>query len=276
MTARAPSHRWRILVSGPMVLLHLAAVVAVGAAAALGWWQVGAWSENRADRAAEIADAPAVPLDQVLGPDDAFPSAAVGRPVQVSGRWLPESTVQVTGRDQRGQRGRWLVTTLALSPDTAVPVVLGWWDGSGSAPAPPRGPAELTGWLQPGDAGQPDPDPTDDVLPSLRIADLLQRLDRDLYSGYVIADEAGLTEPALTPVTPETLPEPPRSTALRNLLYGLEWWVFGLFALYVWWRWCRDALRDTEASTEGGSGVTGVGPDTGSSEPEDESLTSQP
>ena len=35
-------------------------------------------------------------------------------------------------------------------------------------------------------------------------------------------------------------------TALRNLLYAVEWWIFGAFAFFVWWRWCRDELNPPE------------------------------
>ena len=31
-----------------------------------------------------------------------------------------------------------------------------------------------------------------------------------------------------------------RRSAWRNLLYALEWWVFGAFAAFVWWRFVRD------------------------------------
>jgi surfeit locus 1 family protein len=41
------------------------------------------------------------------------------------------------------------------------------------------------------------------------------------------------------------LPEASRFTAVRNLLYGVEWWVFGGFALFLWWRWVRDETRPT-------------------------------
>ena len=27
---------------------------------------------------------------------------------------------------------------------------------------------------------------------------------------------------------------------MRNLLYALEWWVFGGFAVFIWWRYVRD------------------------------------
>ncbi len=30
-------------------------------------------------------------------------------------------------------------------------------------------------------------------------------------------------------------------TGLKNLLYAIEWWIFGAFAVFIWWRWRRDA-----------------------------------
>ena len=69
---------------------------------------------------------------------------------------------------------------------------------------------------------------------------MLQRLDRDLYGGYAVVSEG--VEDGLAVATLEQLPPAGRFTALRNLLYALEWWVFGLFAAFVWWRHLRDQL----------------------------------
>jgi hypothetical protein len=27
---------------------------------------------------------------------------------------------------------------------------------------------------------------------------------------------------------------------VRNLLYAVEWWVFGAFAVLIWWRWVQE------------------------------------
>ena len=238
-----------VLTRPSMLLLHVAAVAGVGLAVWLGQWQVGAWIEHRTDRAAEIADDEPEPLEDVMGPDDAFPTAAVGKPVRVSGEWLPRSTVYVSGRPSDSGAGFWTVTPLVAcdsEPCTgapAIPVVLGWSERVDRRPAVPTGSVEVTGWLQPGEAtGQPDPDPTDDVLPTLRIADLLQKVDRDLYGGYLILEGPAALRDGLTAVTPDSLPKAPAFTALRNLLYGIEWWCFAAFAVFLWWRWCRDEL----------------------------------
>lgn len=243
----------RVLLSPQMILLHVLGVVAVGVAGAMGWWQLGAWQEQREDRALAIADEEPRPLADVLGPDDPYPAADVGRPVRVEGEWLRGSTTYVEDRRRTSQApddGVWQVALLAACPDgacadaSAMPVVLGWAPSPAAATAEPVGPGEVVGWLQPAEQSGADPDPEDDLLPTLRTADLLTRTDRDVFSGYVILDEPASLRGDLVAVTPESLPDPPASTALRNLLYGIEWWVFAAFAVYLWWRWSRDAVTD--------------------------------
>jgi cytochrome oxidase assembly protein ShyY1 len=247
----------RALLSPRLVLLHLFAVVAVSASGLLGWWQLSAWQEQRVDRSLELVDEEPRPLADVLGPDDPYPGEHVGRPVQVAGAWVPESTFYVSDRRRDAEAaddGVWQVALVSACAEgscdqaSALPVVLGWAPSAEAGTSAPSGTTQVTGWLQPAEQGVPDEDPSDEVVPSLRSADLLQRTDRDLYSGYLILDEPTESRGDLVPVSPETLPEPPPSTALRNLLYGLEWWVFAGFAVYLWWRWSRDEVRATVRS----------------------------
>jgi cytochrome oxidase assembly protein ShyY1 len=224
------------------------ALVLVVAAATLGFWQVEAWQERRDAEARDLTQTEPVPLTEVLGPDDPFPGRRVGQPVTISGTWLAEGTVFVSGRERDGADGYWMVTPLGLTDDAAIPVVLGWVAAPDTAPATPVGDAEVVGWLQPSEGGGAvDADPSDDVLPLLRAADLVQLVDRDLYGAYAVAREglAGLPAADLA-----QLPEAGRFTALRNLLYGVEWWVFGGFALFIWWRWVRDATADRAVDHE--------------------------
>jgi cytochrome oxidase assembly protein ShyY1 len=234
-----------------MLLLHLLTAAAVTAATLLGLWQLDAWQAHREARTADLADADPVALSSVMAADDPFPAGGAGRPVRFSGRWLPADTVYVE-RGRSGRSGYWVVTPVSTCPASAdapgcpaVLVVRGW-SASHPAPPPEGGAADVTGWLQPGESAGGDPaESGSDVVPSLRVSDVLQRMDRDLYGGYVIAGTpAG---PGLEPVTPESLPDPPRFTAVRNLVYALEWWVFGLFAAFLWLRWCRDELAVEEA-----------------------------
>jgi cytochrome oxidase assembly protein ShyY1 len=243
-----------------MLGLHLLAVVAVSAAVLLGLWQYHAWQAGRDLEARDLANARALPLDDVMTPDGTFPADQVGRPVSFSGSWVPQSTVLVSDRGLDGRTGWWVVTPVAVcgSGDAcatapAMLVVRGWTASRSDVPAAPTGRVDLTGWLQPGEgAGIPDPDPRDDVLPELRIASAIQHIDQDLYGGYVIARDGAPAED-LEPVTPASLPKPDVTTKLRNILYAIEWWIFGGFALFLWWRWVRDELdrvRDGSAAEE--------------------------
>ena len=146
----------------------------------------------------------------------------------------------MSNREHAGREGYWVVTPLAVdgADGAALPIVRGWTADPADAPAPPTGDATLEGWLQPPQGtGQVDDDPTDDVLPQLRIADLIQHVDQDLYGAYAVAQTPGQ---GLDPATLDQLPPVAALTGLRNLLYAIEWWFFGAFAAFIWWRWVRD------------------------------------
>ncbi len=237
----------RVLLSPRLLGAHLLALVAVAAAGALGYWQYDAWRDHREAEQEDRTQLDPVPLGEVMGPDDPFPADEVGQPVLVSGSWLPESTVYVSGREHDGTDGYWVVTALTSgSPDApALPLVRGWVSDVGAAPGPPTGAAEVVAWLQPTEgSGESDTDPSDDVLPQVRTADLIQHVEQDLYGAYGVVDAAAAgTNPGTTGLVPadlEQLPDAGRFTAIRNLLYALEWWVFAGFAAFIWWRYVRD------------------------------------
>ena len=236
----------RSLLTGRVVAGTLLAVVLVGIAGWLGGWQLDAWQARRAAEARDLTRLDPVPLSDVMGPDAPFPGNDVGRPVDVTGTWLPDGTFFVSGREDDGVAGYWVVTPVRVE-DSAVLVVRGW---SPTPQAPPvTGRTEVTGWLQPPDGatGLVDDDPADDVVPQLQVPDALQRVDTDLYGAYVVGQEPTA---GLAPAELEALPEVGRFTALRNLLYALEWWFFGAFAAFVWWRWIRDEQAVTAATAE--------------------------
>lgn len=234
---------------------HLLGVVAVGIAIAMGVWQFNAWQDRREAEALDLTRVEPEPIAEAIGPDDPFPADKVGQPVVVTGTWLPESTLLVSNRKQDGVDGYWVTTPLSIG-DSALLVVRGWTADRAEVPDAPEGTGEFVVWLQPGEGtGAHDDDPTDDVLPQLRIADALNHVDRDLYGAYgVVADrvaegdwpvgEAAVNDgtDGLAQASLEQLPRTGGTTALKNLLYAIEWWVFGAFAAFIWWRWARDEL----------------------------------
>lgn len=246
---------------------HLLVLLAVAAAGGLGYWQLQAWQAQRAAEARDLTQLDPVPLGDVMGSDDPFPGRDVGRPVEIEGSWLPDATFYVAGREHDGRDGFWVVTPLTsgAADAPAIPVVRGWVEEVSTAPAPPTGPASLTAWLQaPEGTGVVDEDPSDDVLPQLRIADVIGRVDQDLFGAYGVLDpEQAVTNAGtqgLEPADLDQLPSPGQATGLRNLLYAIEWWFFGAFALFIWWRFVTDELRADEQADEesDGNGETDV------------------
>lgn len=229
---------------------HLLGLLAVGIALGLGVWQYAAWQAHREAEAVDLTGATPVPLADVIGPDDPFPADRVGQPVVLDGTWVPAGTVFVSGREVDGTEGYWVVTPLAIEGQdgSAVPVVRGWIADPEQAPAPPIGSARLDAWLQPPEGtGEMDEDPSDDVLPQMRMADLVQRVDQDLYGAYGVAEQP---ETGLAAATPSQLPEVGALTSIRNLLYAIEWWFFGAFAAFIWWRWVTEETPEELAEQE--------------------------
>ncbi|MCD6638959.1 MAG: SURF1 family protein [Nocardioides sp.] len=223
----------------------LLALVLVGIAVSLGVWQFNAWEARRTAEARDLTRNPPVSLTDLMGNDDPFPGLDVGRPVEVSGEWT-EGGFWVSGREHEGADGYWAVAPLAVggAGEPAVLVVRGW----AAQPSPDllaaTGPASVTGWLQPPEGGLvTDDDAGDDVFPELRVADAVQRVDVDLYSAYLVLDPERSTGggDGLRAAALDSLPQVDRFTGLKNLLYAIEWWIFGAFAAFIWWRWRRDA-----------------------------------
>jgi cytochrome oxidase assembly protein ShyY1 len=224
-------------------------VVAVVACVLLGRWQLHVWQGHRADNSASVTRESAVPLDDLLGPDAAFPANGVGRPVVVQGRWDPTHTVYVADQDHDGRTGVWAVTPVVTATGSAIEVVRGWAPAPAQAAAAPSGTAALVGLLQPSDdSGALDDNRHDDVIPELSVTALLPRAPYDLYGGYVVATDRGVPGGAtpstgmsgLVAVTADHLPGADAATGLRNFLYAIQWWIFGAFAVFVWWRWVQE------------------------------------
>jgi cytochrome oxidase assembly protein ShyY1 len=236
---------------------HLVVLAAVVVCVLLGRWQLDVWHDHRSDSAAAVTREDPVRLDDVLGADAAFPSGGVGRPVVVEGRWDPGHTVYVADRPRNGRAGVWAVTPVVTDTGSAIPVLRGWASSPSDAPAAPTGQAALVGLLQPSeDTGAPPGDTGGDVIPELSTTDLLPRASYDLYGGYVVATDRDLPSgesattgmSGLAAVTPAHLPGANASSGLRNLLYAFQWWVFGAFAVFMWWRWVQEEVLGRRSS----------------------------
>ena len=216
--------------SSRALALGLVAVVLMAAMVTLGLWQLGAYDDRQASDAASQAGRRPVPLDDVMGPDDGFPSDGVGRPVTVTGEFLAAEQLYVEGLP--GSQGRYAVVTPLLTDNGAAVLVVRGSSGEASADVP-TGDIEVRGSLEPSTA---DGGPVDDarVTDGLRVSALVEAVRRDLYGGYVVASEGAATA-GLTPAVAPT-PDPSRWAGIRNLLYAFQWWLFAGFVAFMWWR----------------------------------------
>lgn len=238
---------------------HLAGLASIAAATGLGIWQYDAWQARRVAESVSITNETPRPITDVIGSDQPFPANDVGRPVEVLGTWIGSGTVMVSDRLHDGVRGYWVVTPVSVGPPTspAIPVVRGWVADLDQVPAPPTGQVVLDGWLQPPEGtGVVDDNPDDDVIPQVRIADLIQHVDQDLYGAYLVAQEP--TE-GLQQVDIEQVPQVDQFTGLRNILYAIEWWLFALFAAFIWLRHVREETREPDDIDGDGGGEVLLG-----------------
>ena len=211
-----------------LLALHALAIFVVSACVVMGLWQLGVYGDKHEDAAAETRAKAPVDLLKVWGPDDAFRADLLDRRVRIEGESTDELFVV-----QRPDGQEWYATTVRVrGTRSSIIVVLGHvrdlidWHH----PPPP--------WiaiLQP-------PEETGD----LSIAKRVNETDGDLFSGYALLDDP--VRHVLKPVAPPD-PHVPWTVGLRNLAYALQWWVFGLFAGFMWWRMATDVL-DVESGVE--------------------------
>jgi cytochrome oxidase assembly protein ShyY1 len=243
-TARRP--RWLALLGVVLVLC-----VAFGW---LGHWQLDvARSKEHPKHQAAVAP---VPLEQVTAPQQVFRTGMQGRPVTVSGQYDVRRQVLVDGKDQAGRAGFWVLTPLRTSSGALVPVVRGFGPGTARAfvaderLAPPAGQVTVAGVLQPPESGPaaaatPATAPSGTV-PAADTADLVNLWGGPIYNVLLFQSDAvpaSAERLALTPVPP-VAGDQGGGLGLRNAAYALQWWLFGAFALLLWWRMVRqDAVE---------------------------------
>ncbi|HET7174089.1 MAG TPA: SURF1 family protein [Nocardioidaceae bacterium] len=217
--------------------LAVVALVAMAAMVLLGRWQLGVFEGHRHSAAEAQVHQPAVPLDIVLRPDQAFTTAGVSRPVTVTGTYRPAEQIWVRGLPGSPDRYA-LATPLVTARGVAIFVVRGATSHL-SAPSSPVGQVTVTGLLEPSRDSASAPDRAR-VTDGISVPVLVNHVAQDLYDGYVVLTRSSPAEsPALAPVHPP-LPQPSGWSGLRNLLYAVQWWVFAAFVVFMWWRMVTD------------------------------------
>ena len=248
---------WGFLLSRRWVLFALAVLGLVAGTIWLGDWQFDRLTERKADNAVVRAneDKDPAPVDEVLASGRGVSDGDEWRLVEATGTYAADETVVVRYRTRDGASGVDVVVPLVTSAGPAVLVDRGWFetDPSGTdrtgLPAPPSGEVTVTGWVRADGTG--DSTAVDDQSTrAVSSREIGEALGRDVYGGFVeLRAEDG--EPA-TGLEPVELPE------LNNgphFFYGLQWWFFGVLAVFGF---CYLAWDERKRRSAGASGPAGV------------------
>ncbi len=217
----------------------------------LGLWQLNvARDKGMADAVRAAPTQPVADVADVLVPHGSFPSNGNGRRITATGRYDGPGQVLVTPRRLRGEPGYWVVTPLVVqSTGARIAVVRGFVTDPAQATAPDLA-AEVTvsGTLAPGESPAGDalhaaPTLPDGQLSKLDLSVLVNRWPGVLYNAFVFAtaERPDLTSVASPAV--ERVPPPPLVSgglSWRNTAYAFQWWVFAIFAAYMWWKMVRE------------------------------------
>lgn len=250
----------------------MVALFVVLALAAYGCIQLGVWQLDRAAirgaqaareiEAGRLAAAPA-PLAEALVVGQDFRTDQQLRKVTVTGEYREQ--VLVPDRAVDGSAATLVVTALWITggPDTGamVPVLRGWVapsdvttaDGvarpataaAGDLLAVPSGRVTAVGHLTDSEKAIVGDFP-DGMVGAVSTGELANLWGGPTFTGFVVLTDS---EPdSLLPTVPPPSYEQQKGINLQNLAYAGEWFIFGGFALLLWWRFVReDAIRTREA-----------------------------
>lgn len=223
------------LLSRRWLLFALAVALLSWGAWWLGEWQFDRLEERQSDNAiirANETQEPA-PVEDVLAAGREVREEDEWRVVTATGEYAVEDTVIVRYRTREGIAGVDVVVPLVTGSGTSLLVDRGWLrtQNAGTAepddvPAPPSGTVTVSGYVRADGSG----DSTTVSNRSTRAIDserVGEALDREVYGGFV---ELRSEDP--TPATPLEPVELPELNDGPHFFYGLQWWFFGVLAVF--------------------------------------------
>ena len=237
---------FRFLLSRRWALFALVVVLLASAAWWLGEWQFGRLEDRKQSNAiirANEARAPA-PVDAVLARSEPVEEDQEWRRVTATGTYDAASTIIVRYRSgPSGEPGVDIVVPLVTPSGTALVVDRGFLQidtrsaDIGDVPPAPAGEVTVTGWVRVDGTGSSTEveDLSARAINSQRIA---EAIGRPTFGGFV-----DLTAEDADPGSPLLLRELPDLDNGPHFFYGLQWWFFGVLALFGFGYLAYDELR---------------------------------
>lgn len=238
------------------------------------------WQFERATRALDARDetqsAAPVPIEELMDAHAPVTNAVQGRLASFTGEFVPSEQVLVPGREIDGHDAAVVVTNARITQGplrgTSIPVARGYTTAPssewGTLPEPPTGSHEIVVRLEAseeasgtvrheGDGGVATVGTLSSTLlvnvwegPMLAGYGALTNEARQYMAGPGESDGASATAAdAWRDLGP--LPAAQSSFTsglnLQNFGYMLQWILFGVFFLYIWWRSVRSTYLDEQA-----------------------------
>jgi cytochrome oxidase assembly protein ShyY1 len=225
---------WRFLLSRRWIVFLLVVVVLAYATWWLGRWQFHRLHDRRIDNAVVERNehASPAPVGDVLAPGRRVDHDDEWRVVSATGTYVPDETVIVRYRTREGSSGVDVVVPLQPADGPAVLVDRGWLATGNSGatpddvPDPPSGTVTVTGWVRVDASGD-----------AAKVSDLSTRavssetigaaVGREVYGGFL---DGRSEDPA--PGTALAQAELPDLGEGPHFFYGLQWWFFGVLAVF--------------------------------------------
>ncbi|MCW2845356.1 MAG: hypothetical protein JWN22_3272 [Nocardioides sp.] len=254
------------LVSRRWALFALSVVLIAWATWWLGEWQFHRLEDRKASNAIvrhnEALD-PA-PVADVLAPGRAVADSQEWRQVTATGTYATDDTVVVRYRTRDGESGVDVVVPLVTDDGPALLVDRGWLatdnrgEDAADVPPPPAGEVTITGWVRVDGTGD-STRVTDHSTRSISSSRIGDAIDRQVYGGFVDLESE---DPA--PDTALAGAELPELDNGPHFFYGLQWWFFGVLAVFGFFYLMYDEWRRART----GQRARSIPPSTGTVDPE--------
>jgi len=223
---------WRVAIRPRWLAALALALVVASVFAALGQWQLerSIASATVIERDTETV----VALSSLETPQSTITTEGSGRMVSVNCSFDASDDVMVTNRQAMDRSGSWLVRHCRSDDGYSLAVVAGWAPANGTIPSAT---GEVVGRYVPTESPQQS-DLRAGQREAVAVAELLNLWAEPgpVYGGYLVMASAPVGLDTVATVVPQSETE----LNLLNLFYALEWAIFGIFALYLWFRLVRD------------------------------------
>ena len=226
---------WRVARRPKWIAALVFALVVAGVFAALGQWQL-----ERSIAEATVIERDTentVPLESVATPQSVITTDASGRMVSVTCSFVEGDDVVISNRSTEGGSGSWLVRHCTTPAGASLAVAVGWSPQAIVASDILYTQGALVGRYVPTESPQQS-DFREGERSAVAVSELLNlwATPGPVYGGYLVLAQA--PEGLLTIGT--QAPPTERQLNWLNLFYAAEWAIFGVFALYLWYRLVKD------------------------------------